>query len=118
MWSYDINIMGPVSSWYEREKIPYKILEDTIDKSKQLKLYEEMWCGGRIDCYCSDVTDKNYDKYGVELELPIMKEDSYIKFTEWLDSFTSKELLEFEIIKDTYEKETGKVLDLYDNVKR
>ncbi len=121
MWSYDINLMGPSSSWYEVEKIPYHLLEIIKEeklKTSTLKIYNEQWYGGRIDCYCDNVNDVNYDKYGVELEFPIMTEDSYNKISEWLVTFHSKELLDFSDIKSIYEKETGLTLELYSNVKR
>lgn len=121
MWSYDINLMGPSSSWYETENIPYHLLDvkkDKLSKVTTLKIYEEQWYGGRIDCSCNDINDVNYDKYGVELELPIMTEDSYNKISEWLESFQSKNLLDFTDIKDLYEKETGLKIELYSNVKK
>ena len=106
MVSYSTNMMGPYGLWwFEENNIPYKEYELTstiVNPGKPFKYKKyEHWFGGRIDCYSSDW------HYPEELGLPIMDGKSYGKFSEWLDNFTSEELVTQEYLFETFEKETG-----------
>lgn len=114
MWTYNTNFMGPMLHWYETNNIPYVEREEfstLFNKPIMYKSYEQ-YAGGRIDCYCTDSEDLDYDPYGVELELPIMKADSFNRFSEWLHKFKSKKLHTFAELKQMYEDTSGNILDV------
>lgn len=107
MWTYSTNIMGPFGLWwYEENNIPY--IEEEYSSpfgSGKRKKYLELWVGGRIDCYCTNPEDSDYDRYGVELSLPIIDSESEYKLSEWLETYSSEKLE--ENILGIFEKETG-----------
>ena len=98
MWTYSLNYMGPISiKWFEGNDIPFRIVNG-------LKEYD-IWMGGRIDCYCDNELDKDYNMFGVELPLPIISCDSYKRLDDWIDDYSSDEL--DEKILNTFEESTG-----------
>lgn len=111
-WSYSTNLMGPAAlHWYENNNIPYTEItkfSKLFNKEVTYKNYEQ-YAGGRIDAYCSDITDKDYDPYGVNLNLPIMKAESYGRFSEWLMKFKSERLYSFEELRASFEKTNNKL---------
>jgi len=114
MWYYATNFMGPVSlRWYEENNIPFtseKKYSEFLNQEIELKNYEQ-YAGGRIDCYCNNPEDPDYDPYNYELGLPIMKSSSYGKLSKWLDTYKTKRL-DKNVLK-TFEKETGHKLEFF-----
>ena len=112
MWSYNTNYMGPMMHWYERSKIPYTMktsYSKLFEKEITVKVYQDDYAGGRIDCYCSNPDDPDFNPYGEELGLPIMKLKSYGLFSEFLDGFHSSSLMSFEELKELYEERYEKL---------
>ena len=65
MWYAFLNRMGPINrKWME---------ENGYD-----------WAGGRIDFDCDNEKDEMYNKYGLEVTVPMMKEEDWYTFGEWL----------------------------------
>ena len=98
MFTYSTNWMGPMLHWYVSNNIPYT--ETTsystfFNKEVTYKNYEQ-YAGGRIDVYCSDISHPDYDPYGTNLHIPIMRAESWNRFSDWLHTFSSDELLQFE----------------------
>ena len=91
-WSYSSNFMGPAPRWY---------LDNLIS--------ENVFAGGRIDCECDDENDVYYNRYGVELILPIMDLDSFNNFSIFLENYTSDELKSFEELRAEFEKNGNKI---------
>lgn len=109
MWTYSTNFMGPAGLWwYERNNIPnekIKVFSKIFNKEIEYTNYEQ-WCGGRIDCYCDNIEDKNYDHFGVEFGLPIMNTESFNKFSDWVIKFKSPELVDSDELFKLFEEET------------
>lgn len=107
-WSYSSNFMGPAGLWwYEQNNIPYTEetkFSELFGKEITMKHYKQ-YAGGRIDCRCDNLEDPNYDRYGVELDLPIMEAESFNALSDWLFQYESEELNENVI--QTFEEETG-----------
>lgn len=119
MWAYRTNFMGPTGLWwYEENNIPFEILvinnQFTDYRDKEYKHYLEQYYGGRIDCYCSNPHDPDYDHYNRELSLPIMNGENYRQFSDWLDTFKSVSFVDsFEKLKEYYEFEMNTELILF-----
>jgi len=117
MWRYSTNLMGPFGLWwYAQNSIPYttELINSkyTNFKAVEVKNYEK-WYGGRIDCYCSDPTDPDYDHYPPELGLPIMSADSYSRFSQWLDDVSTESLVTFEDLRSMFEASEDFTLILF-----
>lgn len=112
MWTYNTNIMGPMTHWYETNNIPYTIkkIDSSIFGKKEYKDYE-LYHGGRIDCYCDNQKDPDYDPYNRELSLPIMKSESVYYLNKWLETYKS-ESFNKNLLK-TFEEETGYKLEIF-----
>lgn len=111
-WTYSSNVMGPYGLWwYDKHNVPY-IMSNT--KGVDHKVYTEQWYGGRIDCYCNDIRDIDYDHYGREIYLPIMLDESLDKLDKYLDQLTTSKLLTWEELQEKYEKETGDKLQVFE----
>lgn len=121
MWTYKPNIMGPYDlAWYEENNISYHTETRSNQfndfKPTQYKVYEE-WFGGRLDARCSIVTDPDWDPYGRQTNLPIMDEESFGKFSLWLQDFRSSNFLEFDQIRNMFEIQTNQKLIIFDEIK-
>lgn len=115
MWSYNTNVMGPYGLWwYEENNIPWDIIivnnRFTKFKDVERKKYKEVYYGGRIDTYCDNTDDPDWDYYMPELSLPIMSSENFARFDNWLDNFKSEKLLSFEDLKILFEKDNGELV--------
>lgn len=120
MWTYSTNLMGPFGLWwYEQNEIPYEIKKVKSElfpnhPETERKIYLETWFGGRIDCYCNDENDKDFDPYGQELPLPIMKAEHYSLFSDWLENIKTNSFIEDEkILFEMFEKEKGITIEFF-----
>lgn len=118
MWTYNTNVMGPFGLWwYEENNVPYEMVtinnRFTNYKDVERKNYLLSYYGGRIDTYCSNPDDKDYDHYMPELGLPIMEAKYFAKFDEWLDTVKTDSLVTFEDLKQMYEEETKETLLIF-----
>ena len=119
MWSYSTNVMGPFGLWwYEENGIPFEIEimnnKYTDFKDVERKKYLKKYYGGRIDTYCTNTNDPDYDHYMPEVGLPIMEASEFAKFDQWVDKFHSERLLSFNELKEEYEKEFGEELIVFE----
>lgn len=97
MVEYSTNYMGPIDlQWFE-------------DRNTT-----EHWYGGRIDIYGLD--DAEYYNSGGEYSLPIMDEQSWHMFTEWLENYKTSELVTYEAIIEDFEEDTGHAIRWADDV--
>lgn len=112
---YRTNIMGPYGSWWHEENnIPYsiKIINNkyTDFQDEEIKIYEQ-WYGGRIDIKSSEFTTD-------EIYLPIMSGESYSKFSNWLEKFSSPELKSFDELRKLFELEENHKLIIFDEINK
>jgi hypothetical protein len=114
MWKYSTNVCGPYGLWwYEKNNIPFKLIPfDSEIFGKGVHKSYEQWYGGRIDCYCNNVEDPDYDHYNQELSLPIMRGSSLVMLDKWLESYKS-DFFNRDLLK-TFEEETGFKLELFE----
>jgi hypothetical protein len=82
--SYSTNWMGPINQEFINE-------------------YGSHWSGGRIDIY--DVPGEDYP---IEYSLPLMRTEDWNDFGDWLESFQTHELWEFDDIIKLYESASGR----------
>lgn len=115
MWTYRCNIMGPYGLWwYEKHNIPFTMAESSSEMfGHSIHKSYDNWYGGRIDCYCSNVDDPDYDHFNQELSLPIMKPSSLVALEQWLDNYKS-DFFNRDLLK-TFEEETGFKLELFED---
>ena len=110
MITYSTNWMGPVATkWYVDNNIPYtikKISSKNIEKETEYKDYVS-YSGGRIDVY--GLNEKIYYDGRAEIALPIMKSESWYKFTDWLDELETDYLWPLDEIIEEYEKDNNKI---------
>jgi hypothetical protein len=118
MIRYSTNWMGPVSiAWYQERGLT-KMAVHSVDNKftaelRQLNIGDtflreeilEQYSGGRIDIRGLDHDD--YYAGQSEYSLPTMHGLSWNLFSEWLDDFTSEELVPYEELIDRFETETG-----------
>lgn len=111
MWTYSTNFMGPAGLWwYEENNIPFiieKKFSKIFEKEIEFKTYLKQYAGGRIDCYCNNIKDPDYDPYNRELFLPIMESESFNIFSDWLDKLKTKNLLFEKELFTLFFKETN-----------
>lgn len=69
------------------------------------------YAGGRIDCDCADENDPDYEKYGHEVSVPLVKEEDWYALGEWIDKL-STESLDLDVIAK-YEALIGRELEWY-----
>jgi hypothetical protein len=103
--------------WYEQNNIPYTVgkhYSQLFNKEVEYRNYEQ-WYGGRIDCHCNNYDDTDYERYGVELGLPIMDNESYYRFSEWLNSVSTISLVNTEELIQLYEYKTNHKLRLWED---
>lgn len=71
------------------------------------------FAGGRIDVDCDDENDPDYDKYGNEIPVPLMDEESWDHLSEWVDKLVTDSLLDKEVF-EMFEEDTGLNIGWYD----
>lgn len=106
MYSYRTNIMGPMTHWYETNNIPYTTVSnysDLLGRKIEYKIYDHHWFGGRIDIYTGE-------PYPEETHLPIMRDDSFNLFSQWLRTLKVDYLLNFEQLRELYEQSHPKLI--------
>jgi len=116
MITYSTNWMGPISlDWFRKrgltETVTKVVTEDSILLDTGRKVgdvveYDEVttyYSGGRIDI--RGVPD---EPWGLEYSLPIMHGEDWNDFSEWLESFQTHELWEFDDIIELYESASGR----------
>lgn len=112
-YTYSTNMMGPMLHWYESNNIPYTIRiannKFTNFKDEERKCYEQ-WHGGRIDIYGGP-------GYPDETGLPIMSAESYGRFSQWLETYSSTELKSFEELRELFETQENFKLVIFDETK-
>lgn len=65
----------------------------------------ENWKGGRIDVYGLD--------YPTEIGLPVMRAESWNRFSQWLAQFSSETILTLDELLDLYYNETSSKIEWY-----
>ena len=119
MITYSTNFMGPISMDWFRERGLTEQRTRVIEENEFLSCvggyqvgdvleYEEVttyYCGGRIDI--RDDTKEGYDGWD-EYSLPPMHGEDFNDFGDWLESFQTHELWEFDDIVKLYEDASGR----------
>ena len=82
-WTYFLNRMGPMRS---------NLLG---------------YAAGRVDGDCDDEDDKDYNRYGQEVSVPLMNEDDWYELSDWVDKLRTEHWVGEKIFA-MYEKATGK----------
>ena len=109
-FTYSTNMMGPMTHWYETNNIPFKLIKTyskLFNKEIEYKHYEP-WYGVRIDIYGINYPD--------ETGLPIMSGESYGRFSQWLDKFSSTHIKSFEELRELFETETNFKLIIFEEI--
>ena len=117
MITYSTNMMGPVSMEWYRERGLTEIVSEVLEKDHkfsglkkgQIHDYENItthYAGGRIDI--RGVPGDEYWNGWHEYSLPIMHGEDWNDFSEWLESFQTHELWEFDDIIELYESASGR----------
>ena len=122
MITYSTNWMGPISpEWYEKNNIPMVETDRTYsrwlspEKAGETYLSHKpsvAYSGGRIDIYGLDEQDYycGTSEYGVS----VMESSSWHVLTDWLDDFTSEDLLEYTKLIELFESETGHKIEWFE----
>lgn len=111
-YTYNTNMMGPMLHWYESNNIPYSTTRKyskLFNKEIEYKVYEQ-WYGGRIDIY-------GVSGYPDETHLPIMSAESYGRFSQWLEKFSSEQIKCFEELRELFETQENFKLIIFDEIK-
>lgn len=106
MYTYSTNVMGPMTHWYDTNQIPYTTVtrySTLFKRTITTKIYDHHWYGGRIDIYGGD-------GYPLETHLPIMRDDSFGLFSQWLRTLKVDYLLNFEQLRELYEQSHPKLI--------
>ena len=123
MISYSTNWMGPVSTrWYEDNNVPMVETEHTYselipEKEGQSYISRQPsvnYAAGRIDIRGLDEDDGYWcgqHEYGVG----IMTQKSWNILSDYLDDFSSKELLTYKELLEGFEKETKHTIEWFKN---
>jgi len=86
--SYSTNFMGPLDDkWFAERNT------------------DEPWYSGRIDIEGLD--EEEYYSGMSEYPLPPMDEDSWSRFTDWLNDYVTPTLVSYETIIEDFEEDTG-----------
>ena len=105
-FTYSTNMMGPMMHWYKSNNIPYTIKiannKFTDFQDEERKCYEQ-WYGG--------------SGYPDECGLPIMSGESYSRFSNWLETYSSSELKSFEELRKLFESEENFKLIIFDELR-
>ena len=109
-YTYSTNMMGPMQHWFQTNNIPYTVQiannQFTNFQDSERKIYEQ-WYGGRIDIYGGS-------GYPDECGLSIMAGESYSRFSNWLETYSSSELKSFEELRKLFESEENFKLIIFD----
>lgn len=112
MIHYSTNWMGPISTgWYEERNIPY-VLKKTSGKvlpSVEYKDFTESYSCGRIDIYGLDESEHWGGKS--EYSVGVMNTKSWNLLSEYLDTYTSSELVSYDDLIESFELETGNKIE-------
>lgn len=105
MITYFLNCMGVASNrWYEDNKIAYTLIpHQSFFNPEEIfyeKKYETYYCVGRIDIHGTD------DPH-LEMGVPLMEEESWLKLQAFLHDFKSEDVLTREQLFDIFEKQTA-----------
>ena len=116
MITYSTNWMGPISMDWFRERGLTEEVEQTVDSEMMAEIrgldigdaytiteVTTYYSGGRIDI--RGVPD---EPWGLEYGLPPMHGEDWNDFSDWLESFQTHELWEFDDIITQYENATGR----------
>jgi hypothetical protein len=102
MITYSTNWMGPISMDWYRERGLTEIVKHGIDEIEEITTY---YSAGRIDI--RDDTKSGYDGWDEYSVAPMHGED-WNDFGDWLESFQTHELWEFEKMIALYETASGR----------
>ena len=100
MYTYSTNMMGPMTHWYDTNQIPYTLstrYSTLFCRTITTKVYDHHWYGGRIDIYGGE-------GYPIEAALPIMRDDSYGAFSDWLSKLSTLTPLYFSELRSLFEQ--------------
>lgn len=119
MITYSTNMMGPISmQWFEERGLT-KTVREVLEEGQTIypkglgpgdvweyEVVTTYYAGGRIDI--RGVPGDEYWNGWYEYSLPIMHGEDWNDFSEWLESFQTHELWEFEDIIKLYESASGR----------
>jgi len=116
MISYSTNWMGPINMQWFQERGLTEEVEQTVDSEMVAKIRDldigdaytvteitTYYSAGRIDIY--GVPGEHYP---LEYSLPPMHGEDWNDFSDWLESFQTHELWEFDDIIAKYEDASGR----------
>ena len=101
--SYSTNFMGPITTGWFKER-------GLTDEDGEITTY---YSGGRIDI--RDYRCEGYDGWN-EYALPIMHGEDWNALSDWLDDFTSEELIPYDELIAMFEEQYGKKIRWADQV--
>jgi hypothetical protein len=105
MITYSTNWMGPVSiRWYKNRGLTRVVTKTYGDETLIYDEIIENWSGGRIDIYGTG------DPYNQEIGLPIMRDDHYRRFSEWLSGIITENVLSLSELVNMYEQNNPKIV--------
>jgi len=116
MITYSTNWMGPVNTdWYRSRNLTMikTVVQEEDSKFTSRKkgdVYEveeitQHWAGGRID-----IRGEGLGPYGDEMGLPIMRDDCYIRFSDWLHTVKTDDVWTLAQLVELYEKDNSKII--------
>ena len=104
--SYSTNWMGPVSlNWYKERNLT--TIKTVMFKGQLVQTTDitQRWSGGRID-----VRGEGLDPYGDEIGLPVMRDDCWRLFSDWLDTFETDDAWTLDQLVEMYERSNPKII--------
>lgn len=114
MIRYSTNWMGPVSlKWYEDRNLTTTKTVMVKDQLVETVDITQRWSGGRID------VSGTGEPYGDEIGLPVMRDDCYRQFSDWLDSVETDDMWTLAQLVEIYERTNPKIIwakDVFGNV--
>lgn len=104
MITYSTNWMGPASiDWFKNRGLTKVVTKTFGSETLTYDEITENYSGGRIDIYGTG------DPHGNEIGLPIMKDDDYRRFSEWLRSIKTEKILSLNELVSMYEQNNPKI---------
>ena len=116
MIDYSTNWMGPINmQWFEERGLT-KEVEQTVDSEMVAKIrgldIGDAYTVTEITTYYSagriDIRGVPDEPWGLEYSLPPMHGEDWNDFSDWLESFQTHELWEFDDIIKLYEDASGR----------